>query len=682
MHHAFYDALSNTMKTHTLLKAISLAAGIAGSAHGAQIDVINDTSLTEFDAALGVRVLKQNQTWTKDNQYILKDRLFIKNGQTLTIAPGTKVYGSTNPGVDLIAKGDDLVGSIIACRGGRLVADGTSSEPILFTAIQQLEADTSTDLNGDSVVGPAPTSSTGGLWGGIVLLGNAYVSQSSSTGTNLGKTEIEGFLPLGTPDTAPNDGLADATTYGFDATFARDDADDSGIIRYVSIRHGGYEFSAGREINGLTMGGVGSGTIVEFVEVYANTDDGFEFFGGTNSTRNLVSAFNQDDSFDFDSGHTGTHQFLFAVQNPGLADGGMELDGIESSPSSSTNQAAGANAGLTLSKPIFYNSTLIGPGSTNTKSTIAIGTGQVRTEKGNHALIIEDYFNGEFYNSVFHDFTQDLALFRDTTNSTGATPAAAHNTVGAFGDATVGTNSSYLNSTNNANNLFYNALNVAQNSNSAGGTAPSFTTYTRNSTAQGTFLTAFDPRPATSSVLLTANGATLRAGAPVPTNYRGAFGASGDSNWAGGWTKLWTSGTLQGGFTSGSAPFADADGDGISDAVETANAALGLSPSVSDAAVLGTLKTATQFAANFTAGQTSVTGNPSAFSLYSATSIQNISADDIVVQKVGNSVTLNIPVESSANLVPPFTSVGNATLTIPNVTADKQFYRFRIPPAN
>jgi len=125
--------------------------------------------------------------------------------------------------------------------------------------------------------------------------------------------------------------------------------------------------------------------------------------------------------------------------------------------------------------------------------------------------------------------------------------------------------------------------------------------------------------------------------------------------------------------------FADADGDGISDSVEAANTALGFNAAVSDAtAVLGTLKTTAQFNDNFTAGQTSVTANPNAFSLYTLSNIQDLSADDIIVQKSGNTATLNIPVESSNNLVPPFTSVGNATLTIPNVPADKQFYRFRI----
>ncbi len=664
------------MRPQTIPKAILLALGIAGGANAARIDVMTDATLTEQNATLGVRTLTASQTWTKDNQYIITDRLFIRNGQTLTIEPGTKIYSSFSDNGTPGSKTDDKVGAIIACRGGRLVANGTSAEPIVFSSIQDLEATISLDLNGDSVIATAPTSASVAQWGGIVLLGNAYVSHADATGANIGKAEIEGFLPQGTPDTAPNDGLSDAITYGFDSTFPRDDADDSGILRYVSIRHGGYEFATSKEINGLTMGGVGSGTVIEFVEVYANSDDGYEWFGGTDSTKNLVSAFIQDDSFDMDSGHTGTHQFLFAIQNPGLADGGNELDGIESSPSNATNQTAGFNNGLTLSKPVFYNMTLIGPGSTNTKSTIATNTGQVLTEKGNFALTIEDYFNGEFYNSVFHDFTQDLVNFRDNATSTGASPAAAHNTIGRFGDATSGTNTTYVSGTN-SKNLFYNSLGVAQNSNSAGGTIPELRTYTRTTAVgsgpgTGTFLTAIDPRPTTTSALLTANGATLQGGAPITVAYRGAFGAQ---NWAIGWTKLSTSGVL----VDGVSGMADADGDGISDTVEAANTALGFNAAVNDATtVLGTLKTTAQFNDNFTAGQTSVTSNPNNFSLYTLSNIQDLSADDIIVQKSGSSATLNIPVESSANLVPPFTSVGNATLTIPNVPADKQFYRFRI----
>jgi hypothetical protein len=126
---------------------------------------------------------------------------------------------------------------------------------------------------------------------------------------------------------------------------------------------------------------------------------------------------------------------------------------------------------------------------------------------------------------------------------------------------------------------------------------------------------------------------------------------------------------------------ADADNDGISDSVEAANAALGFNSAVNDAStVLGALKTTAQFDANFTAGQNSVSADPNAFNLYTLTNIQNLSADDIIVQKSGNTATLSIPVESSANLVPPFTPVGNATLVIPNVPATTQFYRFRVAP--
>ncbi|MCW1912199.1 hypothetical protein OJ996_01355 [Luteolibacter sp. GHJ8] len=515
-----------TLPKHWL--TVLLGFGLAASqGHAAQIGVFTDADLTEFDPVLGVRVLKASQTWTADNQYILTDRVFIKNGQTLTIQPGTKIYGSVNENGS--GKTDDSVGALIACRGGRLVADGTAANPIIFTSIRELEVETGVDspFDPDSTVGPAPTAADGGQWGGVILLGNAPITVSDNLGANLGQAEIEGFLPAGSPSN-DGDSRADAIEYGPDGNFPPDPTDDSGIIRYVSIRHGGYEFETGKEINGLTLGGVGSGTIIEHVEVYANSDDGVEFFGGTVNTKYLVMAYNQDDSFDIDMGHTGTHQFWFSVQAPGIADGGGEWDGIESNPSNGTNQAAGKNAGLQLSKPIIYNATFIGAGAAATPTV----------EKGNHGFTIEDYFNGELYNSVIDDFSGDLVNLRDGANSTGATPAMAHNTVGRFGGGTPGSNQTYITGVNSFN-LFYNALGQVQNGNSAANTNPQYKTYTRNGS---NVLTAIDPRPAGASPLLASNGATLQTGAPVATNYRGAFSAS--SNWAAGWTKLSKSGVL------------------------------------------------------------------------------------------------------------------------------------------
>jgi hypothetical protein len=179
-----------------------------------------------------------------------------------------------------------------------------------------------------------------------------------------------------------------------------------------------------------------------------------------------------------------------------------------------------------------------------------------------------------------------------------------------------------------------------------------FTTYTR----ENGVLTAINPSPATGSPLLNAS-----LTGPTTVTYRGAFAPGANGNWAAGWTKLSTSGVLLGG-----APvpaIVDADNDGISDTLEGTPAltALGFATGVDNVSNHG-----------------GVSGTNLFSSIYTATSIVNLSADDIIVQKSGSTATLNIPVESSANLVPPFTSVGNATLTISGVPADKQFYRFRI----
>ena len=108
------------------------------------------------------------------------------------------------------------------------------------------------------------------------MLGSAYIAHTDSNGVNIGNNIIEGFLPATAVDN-DSDGRDDILEYGFDETFARDDADNSGVVRYVSIRHGGYEVGDGNEINGLTLGGVGTGTVIEHVEVVSNQDDGIEF---------------------------------------------------------------------------------------------------------------------------------------------------------------------------------------------------------------------------------------------------------------------------------------------------------------------------------------------------------------------------------------------------------------------
>ena len=255
-------------------------------------------------------------TWSSEFTYVLTNRVFVNGGQTLTIEPGTVVKGE--PGLRENAT------ALIVARGGTLLADGTAAEPIVFTALADDVAD-------------ADDEPGAGSWGGLILLGQAR------TNTTPGAINIEGI-----PTTEPR------ALYGCgDAGFACDDDDASGVLRYVSVRYGGSEIGAGNEINGVTFGGVGRGTVVEYVEVFANQDDGFEWFGGTVNGRYLVSAFVGDEAFDTDQGYRGTNQFVFGILDAG-GDNGFEMDGGD-------DELGGEDA-APLSQPVFANVTVIGAG--------------------------------------------------------------------------------------------------------------------------------------------------------------------------------------------------------------------------------------------------------------------------------------------------------------------------------
>ena len=227
--------------------------------------------------------------WTCDNTYVIDGYVFVQDGQVLTIDAGTVVKGAAGSGADAAA--------LIVSRGGQVIADGTADCPIIMT----YEAD---PLDGSVAY------DTRGQWGGLIVLGKAT--------TNFGGVaQVEG-IP------ADNDQAA----YGGD-----NDTDNSGVFRYVSVRHGGAELGAANEINGITFAGVGSGTIVENVEVVSNLDDGIEFFGGAVSVKNAIVAFCGDDSFDWDQGYHGdaNENWLVIQDQPGaVGDRGGELDGDDS----------------------------------------------------------------------------------------------------------------------------------------------------------------------------------------------------------------------------------------------------------------------------------------------------------------------------------------------------------------
>jgi hypothetical protein len=622
-----------------------------------------------------------NTTWTAANAYILDKSIFVKNGATLTIEPGTTILGMKNVA-------NSTWGSLVISRNGTIMAEGTAAAPIVMTAKADRDAELTADPDDD-----LDPETDGGLYGGLIILGSAPINYYTGATTNANENSIEGF---------PAGSNADILYGGNDV------ADNSGVVKYMSLRFGGYVYASGKEINGLTMGGVGSGTTIENVEIVGNTDDGMEIFGGTVNTKRIVVAFCQDDSFDLDEGHQGFHQFWFAIQNPTgiLGDRGGEWDG-----GNSTSGAAKVD-GTPYTTATIYNATFIGDSATSGGA--------------NTGIYLDDYFAGQLHNSVLHQFSgAAIAKASDGVgNGVSPQPSAAvfsNNTWGTFAGG--------------AGLVIGAAGSPTGTGNSAVGTDPLLVGISR--TASG----GLDPRPNLASPLRRSTLSAAPAGAPAgffeATTYRGAFG---DTNWLNGWTYLSQQGYLSGypdaASSTSAGTVADADGDGISDAVEAANTALGFNAAVSDATtVLGTLKTTAQFNANFTAGQNNVINNPNdnglktlaqftanytagqnnvinypndnglktlaqftanytagennvknnpnTYSLYNSADILDLrTTAGVTVQKVGNTATLSVPVQKSTGLS-TWAPAGNMTLGVDvSSSPTKEFYRLSVEGAN
>jgi hypothetical protein len=232
-----------------------------------------------------------NTTWETGKTYILAGRITVVSGVTLTIEPGVIIKGQAGTGANATA--------LVVARGGKLMAEGTATQPIIFTTIAD-------EIEPGQIASPNLDPDLDGLWGGVIILGNAPISASSSS------IQIEGIPP------SDQNGLYGGT----------DAADNSGVIKYVSIRHGGANIGEGNEINGLTLGGVGSGTEIEYVEVIANQDDGIEFFGGTVSVKNAIVWNSGDDAIDTDQAWAGTLDNFIVICGP-TTDHALEIDGPE-----------------------------------------------------------------------------------------------------------------------------------------------------------------------------------------------------------------------------------------------------------------------------------------------------------------------------------------------------------------
>jgi hypothetical protein len=283
------------------------------------------TDSTRTNVELFPPVISADLSLSPTTTYILNSQAIVQSGATLTIPPGTTIY-ATPPSATTNAS------ALIIARGGSINAAGTATQPITLTTIL---AERALYSSATVVTDTASTSGTitygrRGKWGGLIILGNAPTSAATPK-------QIEGVS---------------GHTYG-----GTDPTDSSGTLQYVRVWHGGAVIGADNEINGITFGGVGSGTTVDHCEVAFNVDDGFEFFGGTVDAKYLSVLFVGDDAFDTDEGYQGKGQFLFAMVGAS-GNHGTEMD-------SKTNNNKNSQP---RSHPAFWSMTIIGGGTNSTRT--------------------------------------------------------------------------------------------------------------------------------------------------------------------------------------------------------------------------------------------------------------------------------------------------------------------------
>lgn len=418
--------------------------------------------------------ITSNRTLSASEKYLLQGNVYVTSGNTLTIPAGTKIFG------DQATKG-----TLVIERGAKIMAEGTQSNPIVFTSAK------------------AAGSRNYGDWGGVVLVGAAPTNRPAST------------LPEG--------GIRSA----FGGTNA---ADNSGILKYARIEYAGVALSSdpNSEINGLTLYGVGSGTTLDYIQVSYSGDDSYEWFGGTVNAKHLVAFRGWDDDFDTDFGFTGKIQYGVSLRDPQFADQSAS-NGFESDNFNPGTPANGSNDGLPLTAPVFSNMSVF------VTANAPVTTQQSGSGVYQSALHLRRNTSISVYNSVFVGQPEGLRLDGTSTwanaqagnlNLAGIvlannnTPLRSANGTGtgAFTDADV---QGWFNASGKNNSVV-----TAANLSTLGLNANNFSLSAPNFLLQG------------SSPLLTGAVFTGKAADSFFTTgtFRGAF--NGTDNWTQGWTNF------------------------------------------------------------------------------------------------------------------------------------------------
>jgi hypothetical protein len=459
------------------LHAASFLLGI--SVVGAQT-----VAVTDADINAG-----QTVNWVNTNTYLLDGPVYVEAGATLNIQAGTVIKGK-------VQSQGAPASALFISRGGKINAVGTPTQPIIFTA------------EADVVANPADLDETDrGLWGGLVVLGYGLAKNGG----------VDTFQVEGVAGNEPR-ALMGGTN----------NADNSGTLKYVSIRHAGFEIGPGNELNGLTLGAVGSGTTLEYIEVFACSDDGIEFFGGAVNLKYAVSSMNSDDSFDWDLGYRGKGQFWFAIQASDEGNHLFELDG------------AIPDGGPLWSQATLFNATLIGSGAANTTNP-----------NNTISLLFRDATGGFLNNSIVYDYAKKGLEVEDLAAASGIDSykrmqdgdlAFNNNIWYAFGAGNTLDTAGFLKVTNASTSEDGDCSDLIAHLGSKGNAVadPGLLSIAR------TAINMLDPRPDGNVAQVTSNLFAYPNNDPffTPVTYKGAFAPNG-TEWLRGWTALDQNGYLK-----------------------------------------------------------------------------------------------------------------------------------------
>ncbi len=516
----------------------NLGAACGCPAVAARTNVINLSTLATVGGPTDGELTATNTVLTCNNMYILDKKIYVPNGKSITINPGTVIKGIPNPGGD-----PSLAVALVIERGGKIFASGSPDCQIVFTA----QADPMDGTYGVSHHGD---------WGGVVILGKATnnLTLANATSANAPGGTCTGSSCFGT-------GVGTGFIEGFNVADTRnqyggtDDNDNSGVLKYVSIRHAGAVINAiGNELNGLTLGSVGRGTTIEHVEIISSNDDGIEFFGGTVNVKYIACMFGMDDMFDWDQGWRGKAQFLFGLASDNVTtfsnDNGFEADADDQKTSAAP-----------LSHPVIYNATIISNGDLNQN---------VADNSAHAAINAKEFTEGEIYSSIFSNYETGFNM--QQAPGTRANGQEAYNNW--IGGSLIVSCNSFIGVTEGIK------LNKSKTSDGIAASGPDntkFLTTDNNivtSSAAGYDYT-YEMNTSTNTVLnnntfdAVPNPALASSCAPPSdgffnvTNYKGAF-AAGQKSWLSDWAYA---AALQ--FTTGLVPCpTDINGDGITNNVD------------------------------------------------------------------------------------------------------------------